>query len=118
MKALITLYKAWTYARDGLLDGFKNERAIRQEVLAFILLTPVAALLPLSTSLKLALIGTMALVLIVEFLNTAIEKTVDYISINQHPQAKKIKDMGSAAVFISLAHSGLWWAYALISSFA
>lgn len=109
-----TIYKAWTYARDGLLKAFKTERAFQQEILCFIPLSLLATLLPFKTGCKWGIISSFLIILIIELLNTAIEKMVDYISKNQHPEAKFIKDLGAAAVFLSFLHSIGWWICACV----
>jgi diacylglycerol kinase (ATP) len=107
-KTLTLLYKAWTYARDGLIKGFQSERAIRQEIISFIPGALIIFLLPLNPIYQYAIISSLLIILIVECLNTAIEKTVDYISIDRHPEAKFIKDLGAAAVLLSFLHLGFW----------
>ncbi len=109
------LYKAWTYAWDGLVNGVKTERAIRQEICLFLTLLPFVFLIPIPFEMRMGLLSSMMLVLIVEFLNTAIEKTVDYVSLDVHPIAKKIKDWASAAVFLSLVNAAMWWGAVLWS---
>lgn len=70
----------------------------------------VAALLPISILEKLALVFVLAFVLVVELLNSAIEAVVDRISLERHPLSKNAKDLGSAAVFMSVIVAVLTWA--------
>jgi diacylglycerol kinase (ATP) len=87
--------------------------AFRMEVAAVVLLLPVALLLPVNLVFKALILSSMFLVLVTELLNSAIEWVVDYISKEQHPLAKRAKDMGSAAVLFALVNSGVMWGLAL-----
>tara|TARA_B100001248_G_scaffold220746_1_gene176638 strand:- start:85821 stop:86201 length:381 start_codon:yes stop_codon:yes gene_type:complete len=108
------IIKAAGYSWDGIIHALRNETAFRQEVILAIILTPIASLLPIALYLKLLLISSFFLVLIVELINCSLELAVDYISSKKHPTAKKIKDMGSAAVCLSLIFSGVLWVFALV----
>lgn len=100
---------ATRFSAQGLCYAWKNESAFRQEVSLSVVLTPVAFWLGRSATEVLALLVPLALVLIVELLNSAIEATVDRISDKKHALAGSAKDMGSAAVFISLlVVAGVW----------
>lgn len=103
------VWKAFFHSMEGLGAAFKHEAAFRQEVLVAILLIPTALLLPLSSVEKVLLIGAVFLVLITELLNTAVENCIDYISFDKHPFAKRAKDIGSAAVFLSLISCAVTW---------
>ncbi|MGH8695316.1 MAG: diacylglycerol kinase, partial [Burkholderiales bacterium] len=63
------------------------------------------------------MVGSVLLVLIVELVNSGIEAAIDRISLDQHQLAKRAKDMGSAAVFISLVNVAIVWALVLAESF-
>ena len=106
---LARLVKALGYSYDGLKHAVKHEAAIRQELIALAVLVPVAALLPISPLEQLILVLSMMLVVVVEFLNSAIEAAIDRTSLDIHPLVKQAKDMGSAAVGISVLMSGLCW---------
>jgi diacylglycerol kinase (ATP) len=106
---LARIRAALTYSLRGLVAAYKQEAAFRQELLLCAVGITVALLLPLNGSEKLALIGVLLLVLIVELLNSALETVVDYISTEHHPLAGRAKDIGSAAVFISLMLTALTW---------
>ena len=106
---LVHIFKASGYSADGFAAAFMNEMAFRMEVVAFIILTPLACLVPAGLLYKALVISAMLMVLFVELLNSAMEWVVDYISHNHHPYAKKAKDMGSAAVTVALVNAGLWW---------
>lgn len=105
---------AFTYSMDGLGSTLKHEAAFRQEMALAALLIPLAIVLPVDLFSKALLIGTVIAVLIVELLNSAIEATIDYISTANHYLAKRAKDMGSAAVFLSLFQLFTVWALVLV----
>ena len=102
---------------EGLGSSLKHEAAFRQEAILAVLLLPLAIFLPVSLLGKALLIGSVFLVLIVELLNSGIEWAIDYISLKNHPFAKRAKDMGSAAVFLSLTHCVCLWALVLWDRF-
>jgi diacylglycerol kinase (ATP) len=106
---------AFHYSMDGLQSAFKGEAAFRQEIFLFIILLPLLYFLALPPLFKAVLLLANTLVLIVELLNSAIEAIVDLASPDHHPLAKQAKDMGSAAVLISLIIAGVLWGYALFS---
>jgi len=98
---------------DGLRAGVKHEDAFRQEVLLAALLIPAALFTPASGVGKALMIGAVLLVLIVELLNSAVEATVDRVSLENHHLAKRAKDFGSAAVTLSLLNVPLMWGLVL-----
>lgn len=108
------VYNAFFYSMAGLSAAFKNEDAFRQEVLLALILIPLALFLPVSGLGKALMIAAVLLVLIVELLNSAIEATVDRISIEHHALAKRAKDIGSAAVFVALANVLIVWVLVLL----
>ncbi len=116
-KGLIRVWKALFYSMDGLKHGFLNEAAVRQEIIMCAILIPAALLLPVSGILKLVLMICHFAVLITELLNSAVEAVVDKICPDYDPLAKQAKDMGSAAVFLSLVNLTAAWAVALWQSF-
>lgn len=103
------IWNALSYSRDGLRAAFKHEDAFRQEVLAAALLVPIALILPVAGAGKAMMVASVILVLIVELLNSAVEAAVDRISLENHQLAKRAKDMGSAAVFLSLINVPVVW---------
>lgn len=106
---LFRVWKALFYSLDGLKATFRQEAAFRQELAIAVFLIPIAIILPLGLGETLLLVGSVFLVLITELLNSGLEWTVDYISTETHPLGKRIKDMGSAAVFLSLFYCGIVW---------
>ena len=103
------------YSLSGLKTCFVNEAAFRQEVLLFIVLLPILLLLPVSVMMKIVLLLVNTLVLIVELLNSAVEAIVDKASPEFNHLAKGAKDMGSAAVLLSLLAAGSAWTVAIAS---
>ena len=107
---LARIMKASVYSVQGLKHAWCSEHAFRQELMVSIPALCVAALLPVSILEKLALVFVLAFVLVVELLNSAIEAVVDRISLERHPLSKNAKDLGSAAVFVSVIVAALTWA--------
>ena len=108
------IWNAFLYSLDGLRAAFRHEDAFRQEVLLAVLLIPTALVAPASGTGKALMIGAVLLVLIVELLNSAVEAAVDRISLESHPLAKRAKDSGSAAVFLSLINVPVVWLLVLL----
>lgn len=103
------LWNALQYSRAGLRAAYIAEDAFRQEALLAALLIPLAFVVSPSGLGTALMIGSVLLVLIVELLNSAIEATVDRISLAQHPLAKRAKDIGSAAVLLALLNVLAVW---------
>jgi len=101
----------------GLLAAARSEEAFRQELIALVVAVPVAFLVAEESWKRLALIAVVALVLVVELLNTAIEKLADRVNLAIDPQIGRVKDMGSAAVGLALLIAGLTWLLALAERF-
>jgi len=99
---------------SGLAAAARHEDAFRMELIMVGLLTPLALWLGHSGMERALLIGCLLLVLIVELVNSAIEATVDRISFENHRLAKRAKDIGSAAVMLSLVNAGVVWLLILI----
>jgi diacylglycerol kinase (ATP) len=109
-----TLIRAFQNSLDGLAHALKSERAFRQEIILLIAGSIAAFLLTDASVERAILIGSIALVLIVELLNSAIEATIDRIGPEIHPLAKNAKDLGSAAVLISLLTVAAMWLIILV----
>lgn len=105
--------RAASYSFAGLRAAIRNEAAFRQELVLFAVLAPVGAWFGHNTIERVLLIGSLLLVLIVELLNSAVEATVDRIGKDPHPLSGRAKDMGSAAVLLSLLLATLTWALIL-----
>lgn len=108
------LINALRYSLHGFGSAFRHEDAFRQEALLAAALIPIALFLDVSGAGKAMMIASVLLMLIVELLNSAIEAAVDRISVDQHPLSKRAKDIGSAAVFLSLVNVVAVWALVLI----
>jgi len=107
------LINATRYSLHGLASAFRHEDAFRQEVLLAVVLIPIALILDVGGAGKAMMIASVLLVLIVELLNSAIEAVVDRISLDRHQLSKRAKDVGSAAVFLSLVNVAIVWALVL-----
>ncbi len=114
---LASLRRAALHALSGLACAARNERSFRQELAAAALLVPAALLLPANGTQTAMLIASVLLVLIVELLNSAIETAVDRISLDDHELSGRAKDLGSAAVFVSLWTCAAVWTGVLCDLF-
>ncbi len=103
------IYNAFFFSIHGFRACFKTEEAFRQEVWLTVLMVPLALWLGPTITDKVLLTGSVFLVLIVELLNTAVERAIDRISFEKHDLSKEAKDMGSAAVFLALMFCGITW---------
>ncbi len=108
------LINAIGYSFSGFKAAFQNEDAFRQEVFLTIVLVPLAFYIANNSLEIVLLLFSTLLVPIVELLNSAIEATVDRISLEQHKLAKRAKDIGSAAVFLSLVNLFAVWLIIII----
>ena len=112
---LTRLWKALFYSLDGVSAALQHEDAFRLEVFLALVLIPIALQMPASGIGKALMVAAVLLVLVVELLNSAIEAVVDRISLDDHVLAKRAKDMGSAAVMISLINVPVVWALVLLA---
>jgi len=108
------VWNALHYSLAGLRAAFRHEDAFRQEVMLAAILIPLALFLPASGVGHAVMIASVLLVMIVELLNSAIEATVDRVSIENHPLAKRAKDIGSAAVLFALLNVVVVWSLVLL----
>ena len=106
------MVNAARWSLDGLRAGL-SEAAFRQELVLAAVLVPLGLYLGSNGSARALLVGSVLLVLIVELANSAIEAAVDRISLEEHPLAKRAKDLGSAAVMLSLLNVAVLWALVL-----
>lgn len=108
-QGLARLWHATIYSISGLRAAWRNEAAFRQECVLAVVLLPAAFWVG-GNGLQIALLVlSVLLVLIVELLNSAIEAVVDRISRDHHDLSGRAKDMGSAAVMLSLLLLGITW---------
>ena len=111
-RGLNRIWHAFGYSLSGLRLAW-HETAFRQEAIAAVFLVPLAFWIG-QTWLEISLLtGAVLLVLVVELLNTGIESAIDRIGPEWHDLAKRAKDMGSAAVLLSLAWFALVWGMAV-----
>ncbi len=115
MEALLFAFKN-TCA--GLNHAVRTERAVRQEAIVLLIAVPLAFLIGAGAWQRVALIGSILVVMAVELLNTCAEKLCDHVTPERHPQIKIVKDMGSAAVFCTLVVATMIWLTALAERLA
>ena len=108
------LINAFGYSLSGFKVAFAKEDAFRQEIFLSIILVTVAVYISNSSIELVLLIGSTLLVPIIELLNSAIEAAVDRISFEHHILAKRAKDIGSAAVFLSIINLIAVWLIILL----
>jgi len=109
-RGLRRLINALGYSRDGIAAAWRNEAAFRQEILLAAIALPLAFYLGKTGVERALMIGSIVLILIVEILNSAVEAVVDKASPEKSELAKRAKDMGSAAVLLSLVNAAAVWA--------
>ncbi len=114
---LLRTLHAFGYACRGLRAAWSAEFAFRVEVLVCAVMLPLAFLLGRNPPEQLLLAGSCLVVLTCELLNSAIEATVDRIGEGHHPLAGQAKDMGAAAVLLSLLLAALCWGWILLNRF-
>ena len=103
------LAAATSYSLNGLAAAWKNEASFRLEVVLGVLLVPIAAWLAPTLLQAMILVGAIVFVWLVELVNSAIEALADAVSIERHPLIGRAKDIGSAAVLLSLLlAAGVW----------
>ncbi|WP_458756455.1 diacylglycerol kinase [Afipia sp. TerB] len=106
-------WRATINSWNGLAFAARSEQAIREELAALALSVPFAWLIGITTMRSVQLVAAVALVLMVELLNTAIEKLADRLTTDHDPKIGQVKDMGSASVGVALAIAGLFWLFAI-----
>jgi len=107
------IWAAFFYSLNGLRFAISNETAFRQEACILVVLLVVLLFLPLSLLWKGLLFFATASVLVVELLNSAIETVVDLASPEYHELARRAKDLGSAAVLVSIVFAIILWGCAI-----
>jgi diacylglycerol kinase (ATP) len=110
---LLRLWRATINTRNGLAFAIRSEQAVREELVALAISIPLAWLIGATTMRRVELVAAVVLVLVVELLNTAIEKLSDRLTTDHDPQIGRVKDMGSAAVGVALVMAGLFWLFAI-----
>ena len=110
---MLRFWRATVNTRNGLAFAIRSEQAVREELVALALALPMAWLIGVTAMRKLELVAVVTLVLVVELLNTAIEKLSDRLTTDHDPQIGRVKDMGSAAVGVAIVMAGLFWLFAI-----
>jgi diacylglycerol kinase (ATP) len=110
---LLRFWRATLNSRNGLAFAFRSEQAFREELIALALALPLAWLVGVTAMRRVELVAAVALVMVVELLNTAIEKLADRLTTDHDPQIGRVKDMGSAAVGVALVMAGAFWIFAI-----
>lgn len=108
-RGLRRIVNATGYSWAGLKAAWHNEEAFRQESLLALCLSPLALWLGHTPVERALLIGSLLLIVIVELLNSGIEAAIDRIGPEHHELSGRAKDIGSAAVFVSLANAAAVW---------
>lgn len=106
---ILRVVYATYFSMKGLRAAFLSEAAFRQEVFALAILIPIAFWVDVASTERILLVISLLIVLITELLNTAIEKLCDHVSTDIHLLIGRAKDIGSAAVFISLTLALFTW---------
>jgi diacylglycerol kinase (ATP) len=104
------------YAIEGFRAAVKHEPSFREDLIFMAVLTPVAVILPVKAVSTAVMIASLFVIVIAELLNSAIEWTVDDISLEKRPFAKRAKDMGSAAVFLAYINCAVVWGVIIYSN--
>jgi len=107
------LWQAARYSMQGLDAAYEREKAFQQEIWLGLILVPVALFVGDTGTQRAVLIGSLGLILIAELLNSAIEAVVDRIGSERSELSGRAKDLGSAAVFVSIVQAILIWLFVL-----
>ncbi len=110
---MLRFWRATLNSRNGMAFAIRSEQAVREELVALVLSLPLAWLIGVTLMRRVELVSAVLLVLVVELLNTAIEKLADRLTTDHDPQIGRVKDLGSAAVGVALVVAGLFWLFAL-----
>jgi len=110
---VLRFWRATINTRNGLAFAIRSEQAVREEIVVLALALPLAWLIGATAIRRIELIAAVVLVLVIELLNTAIEKLADRLTTDPDPQIGRVKDMGSAAVGVTLVMAGLFWLVAI-----
>lgn len=108
------IFNAARYSWLGLCAAWRHERAFRDELWVLAAIIPLALLCGNTPVERALLVGCWIVVLIVELINSAIEAVVDRVGNEHHELAGRAKDLGSAAVFLSMALATLVWLAVLV----
>lgn len=110
-------FKNTSYALKGLLDLIKTESSFKIELLITIILIPLIFIIDTTLTNKLIMFITLFGMILTETINSAIERVVDLVTLEHHEMAGRAKDMGSAAVFISICIFVITWCFVLLDTY-
>jgi diacylglycerol kinase (ATP) len=111
------LWQATVNSWKGIAAVARSERAFQQELIVFVIAIPLAFVLAGGAVQRFMLIGSLLFVLVIELLNTAIEKLADRVTREQDAEIGRVKDIASGAVHLSLLFAAAVWLWALIGWF-
>lgn len=110
---MLRFWRATINSGRGLLFAFRSEQAFREEVVALLVGVPLALLIGITPARRIELVIVILLLVVIELLNTAIEKLSDRLTLDHDPQIRTVKDLGSAAVGVMIVVAGLTWLFAI-----
>jgi diacylglycerol kinase (ATP) len=112
------IFAATLNSARGLREGLLTEAAVKQEVALAVVLLPISFFVATNVWVWLALVASVLFVLVVEFLNTAVERLCNHVTPERHEAIRVTKDLASTAVFFALFLAGLVWLVALLDRFS
>lgn len=110
---MLRFWRATLNSRNGLVFAARSEQAFREEIIALLIALPLSWIVGVTMWRRVELVAVVLLVMVVELLNTAIEKLADRLTTDHDMQIGNVKDLGSAAVGVSLLIAGAFWIFAL-----
>ena len=111
-----SFFRSLWFSLEGFFAALRLEPSFREDLIFVVILVPFAVILPVNAVSTAVMITALFLIIIVELLNSAIEWTIDYISTEEHPLAKRAKDMASAAVFLSYVNCVVIWLVIIVAN--
>lgn len=108
------IFSATINSLRGVAYGLSSEPALREEAILLLAGCLLGLVVAPSIAWYVAMVGSLLVLLAVEFLNTGLEKLADYVTTERHIQIRRIKDFGSAAVFCAICLACITWLAALI----
>ena len=115
-RSIRNFFGSLRFSVEGFFAALKLEPSFREDLVFVLILVPFAVILPVNAVSTALMIFALFLIIIVELLNSAIEWTIDYISTEQHPLAKRAKDIASAAVFLSYLNCLVVWLVIILAN--
>lgn len=110
---MFRFWRATLNSRNGLAFAARSEQAFREEIIALLLALPLSWIVGVTMWRRVELVAVVLLVMVVELLNTAIEKLADRLTTEHDLQIGNVKDLGSAAVGVALLIAGAFWIFAI-----